>query len=104
MKKIIFLLALALFSCVTNQPLRFLPIVDLYIANVVDIININDFEELAYKSPTKNVYYNDEYFFVQIDSVFYSHISRGYKSFKEYREGRLKEPDEWAVFKPGYSD
>ena len=74
------------------------------VSSVVDIISIDDFEELAYKNPSKIVYYNDEYFFIQIDSVFYAHVSRGYKNFTEYREGRLSEPDEWAIFKPGYSN
>jgi hypothetical protein len=58
--------------------------------------------------PTANkigtVFYTDEYFIVQIDSVFYSHISRGYKNLREYHEGKLEKPESWSIFKPGYSN
>ncbi|MDR2842076.1 MAG: hypothetical protein LBV52_02620 [Spirochaetaceae bacterium] len=99
-----FYLPLIFFVCCATKPLVFYPAVDVYSANAVEIVNIDDFEELAKKSTAKTVYYTDAYFFVQIDGILYLHISRGYKNFREYREGKLKEPERWAIFKPGYSD
>jgi hypothetical protein len=106
MKKIAFLsvCSVIFFPACATAPLEFFPVGDIYFSNAIDIINIDDFEKLAYKSRNKLVYYTDDYFFVQIDGVLYSHVSRGYKSFREYREGRLKEPEEWSIFKPGYTD
>ncbi|GMO52830.1 MAG: hypothetical protein Ta2G_10810 [Termitinemataceae bacterium] len=104
MKKILLLLgAAAMLSCAT-KPLEFFPVGNISFANAIAVININDFEKLAYKTKSRMVYYTDDHFFVQLDGVLYSHISRGYKSFREYREGRLKEPEEWSIFKPGYSE
>jgi hypothetical protein len=86
-----------------SKPLAFVEAEDYYYEAIV-INNIDDFEELIKKNKIKTVFYTDEYFIVQIDSVFYSHISRGYKSFREYREGKLEKPERWAIFKPGYSN
>ncbi|MDR1256834.1 MAG: hypothetical protein LBJ86_03740, partial [Spirochaetaceae bacterium] len=84
-------------------PLVFVEAEDYYYESIV-INNIDDFEMLIKKNKIKTVFYTNEYFIVQIDSVFYSHISRGYKSFREYREGRLEKPERWSIFKPGYSN
>jgi hypothetical protein len=92
-----------LFAACATKPLMFVEAEYYYYESIV-INNIDDFEALIKKNKIKTVFYTEEYFIVQIDSVFYSHISRGYKSFREYREGKLEKPERWAIFKPGYSN
>jgi hypothetical protein len=91
-------------GCATGKPLNFVRAEDAYAADSIIIYSIDDFEELIKKNKVDTVFYTDEYFIVQINSAFYSHISRGYKSFREYREGRLEKPERWSIFKPGYSN
>lgn len=91
-------------GCATEKPLNFVRAEDAYAADSIIIYSIDDFEELIKKNKVDIVFYTDEYFIVQIDSAFYSHISRGYKSFREYREGKLEKPERWSIFKPGYSN
>jgi hypothetical protein len=98
------LLNIFFICCATKKPLNFVRAEDAYAADSIVVYSIDDFEELVKKNKVDTVFYTDEYFFVQIDSVIYSHISRGYKSFREYREGRLEKPERWSIFKPGYSN
>jgi hypothetical protein len=97
------LMASGFFIACATKPLTFIEAEDYYYESIV-INNIDDFETLIKKNKIETVFYTDEYFIVQIDSVFYSHISRGYKSFREYREGKLEKPERWSIFKPGYSN
>jgi hypothetical protein len=97
------LMAGAFFIACATKPLTFIEADDYYYESIV-VNNMDDFEALIKKNKIKTVFYTDEYFIVQIDSVFYSHISRGYKSFREYREGKLEKPERWSIFKPGYSN
>jgi hypothetical protein len=90
-------------ACATEKELLFVAARDNIHESIV-IHDIDDFEALIRKNKADTVFYTDEYFIVEIDSVFYSHISRGYKSFREYREGRLEKPERWSIFFPGYSD
>jgi hypothetical protein len=91
------------FACKT-VPLTYVPVDDVNVAASLGIINIEEFERIAFKTKSKTVYYTDAYFFIITDGLTYSHISRGYKSIREYKEGKLSEPDEWSIFKPGYSN
>ncbi|MDR2803178.1 MAG: hypothetical protein LBB22_02675 [Treponema sp.] len=91
-------------SCATQKPLAFIEARDIRASDSIVIHNIDDFENIIKKNKIDTVFYTDEYFIVQINSVLYSHISRGYKSFREYREGKLEKPERWAIFKQGYSD
>ncbi|MDR2795082.1 MAG: hypothetical protein LBB47_00030 [Spirochaetaceae bacterium] len=91
-------------GCATKKPLNFIRADDAYAADSIVVHNIDDFEALIRENKVNTVFYTDEYFFAQIDSVVYSHISRGYRNFREYREGRLKKPESWSIFKPGYSN
>jgi hypothetical protein len=100
---LVLLTAVFLAACAT-KPLIFIEALDINTAGSIVINNINDFENLIKKNKIGTVFYTDEYFIVQIDSVFYSHISRGYKSLREYREGKLEKPESWSIFKPGYSN
>ncbi|MDR0663514.1 MAG: hypothetical protein LBF80_05500 [Spirochaetaceae bacterium] len=98
----VLLLTLCFAACAT-KPLAFIEAYDSYAYDSIVISSIDDFEDLIKKNKIDTVFYTDEYFIVQIGSVFYSHISRGYKSFREYREGKLEKPESWSIFKPGYS-
>ncbi|MDR2343105.1 MAG: hypothetical protein LBD86_01065 [Spirochaetaceae bacterium] len=91
-------------GCATKKPLSFVMAEDAYAVDSIVIYSIDDFEELIKKNKVTTVFYTDNYFIVQIDSVFYSHISRGYRNFREYREGKLEKPERWSIFKPGYSN
>lgn len=90
-------------ACATKITPVFIKAEDSYYESIV-VHSIDDFEELVKKNKIDTVFYTDEYFIVEINSVFYSHISRGYKSFREYREGRLDKPERWSIFSPGYSN
>jgi hypothetical protein len=104
------ILAVVLFAAVCSAcataraELRFIKAEDLYPANCIVITNIDDFEELIRKNKVDTVFYTEDFFIASIGSILYSHKSQGYTSFREYREGRLKAPVPWAVFKPGNSD
>ncbi|MDR2444471.1 MAG: hypothetical protein LBD44_00845 [Spirochaetaceae bacterium] len=100
----VLLLSIFFARCATEKPLNFVRAEDAYAADSIIIYSIDDFEELIKKNKVDTVFYTDEYFIVQINSAFYSHISRGYKSFREYREGKLEKPERWSIFKPGYSN
>jgi hypothetical protein len=99
----VFLLSFCFAACATEKPLTFIEAHDAYAYDSIVIPSIDDFEDLIKKNKVDTVFYTDEYFIAQIGSVFYSHISRGYKSFREYREGKLEKPESWSIFKPGYS-
>jgi hypothetical protein len=71
--------------------------------SAVEITNIADYENLVKQKNVKVVLVTNEYFIVEINSVFYVLPSRGYKNFHDYKEGKLAEPEEWSIFKPGYS-
>ncbi|MDR1149102.1 MAG: hypothetical protein LBK66_10780 [Spirochaetaceae bacterium] len=101
---ILVLLAAGFLAACATKPLLFIETLDINIADSVVVNNIDDFEALIKKNKIGTVFYTDEYFVVQIDSVFYSHISRGYKSLREYHEGKLEKPESWSIFKPGYSN
>jgi hypothetical protein len=90
-------------ACATEKPLVFIEVDDSYAYGSIVVHSIDDFEDLIKKHKVDAIFYTDEYFIAQIDSVFYSHISRGYKSFREYREGKLEKPESWSIFFPGYS-
>lgn len=90
-------------ACATEKELLFIAAEDNIYESII-IYNIDDFEAFIRKNKVDTVFYTGEYFIVEINSVFYSHISRGYKSFREYREGRLEKPEQWSIFYPGYSD
>lgn len=92
---------LALSNCVT--PIDFMPIVMTKPESAVEITNIEDYENMVNRNRIKTVLVTDEYFIVEINSVFYILRARGYKNFHDYREGKLATPDEWSIFKPGYS-
>ncbi|MDR0409193.1 MAG: hypothetical protein LBH18_02180 [Spirochaetaceae bacterium] len=96
----LFVLAL----CAGEKPLIFIEALDMSSADSIVINNIDDFEDIIKKNKVDTVFYTGEYFIAQINSVLYSHVSRGYKSFREYREGRLENPESWSIFKPGYSN
>jgi len=95
------LVVLLLFSCASR--LDFMPTADTKLDNFVESTNIQDYEKIIKKNKIKTVFYTDEYFVVQVDSVFHVLKSRGYKNFHDYKEGKLKNPEEWSIFKPGYS-
>jgi hypothetical protein len=99
----VLILAVFFAACATKKPLTFIEAQDAYTYDSITISSIDDFENLIKKNKIDTVFYTDEYFIVQVGSVFYSHISRGYKSFREYREGKLEKPEAWSIFKPGYS-
>jgi hypothetical protein len=101
---ILFLLAAVFLAACATKPLVFIEALDINTADSIVVNNIDDFEDLIKKNKIGTVFYTDEYFVIQIDSVFYSHISRGYKSLREYREGKLEKPESWSIFKPGYSN
>jgi hypothetical protein len=99
----VLLAAFCFAACATEKPLVFIEAYDGYAYGSIVIPSIDDFEDLIKKNKVDTIFYTDEYFIAQIDSVFYSHISRGYKSFREYREGKLEKPESWSIFFPGYS-
>ncbi|GMO48782.1 MAG: hypothetical protein Ta2G_05010 [Termitinemataceae bacterium] len=98
-----FFLGVLFLSCKTLG-LTYTPVSDAAFSSSLGIINIEDFEKIALKTKGRTVYYTDEYFFVVAGNITYSHISRGYKTIREYKEGKLSVPQEWSIFRPGYSD
>jgi hypothetical protein len=102
MRRVLLLLVvITLAACVT--PVDFMPAKDLNLINRVEITNIADFEKLIKNKKIKTIFYTDEYFIIEISSVMYVLKSRGYKNFHDYKEGKLEVPDEYSIFKPGYS-
>ncbi|MDR2659002.1 MAG: hypothetical protein LBC27_03310 [Spirochaetaceae bacterium] len=102
-----FILSCAAFfaACATTEkPLRFIEARDMNAYGSIVVNNIDDFENLIKENRVNTVFYTDEYFIVHINSISYSHISRGYKNFREYREGKLAKPENWTIFTPGYSN
>lgn len=88
-------------SC-KSVPLEFIPVDDVRISQTVELPTIDDYEKLIKQKKITFVYYTDEYFIVDVNSVMYLLRSRGYKSFHDYKEGRLSEPEANSIFKPGY--
>jgi hypothetical protein len=86
---------------VSAPAIDFMPIVTKKPDGAVEITNIEDYENLVKRNKIKTVFVSGEYFIAEINSVFYILETRGYKNFHDYKEGKLTEPDEWAVFKPG---
>jgi len=102
----VFVFRVALLSCAplcscSSGP-DFMPAANTGMDNFVEITNIGDYEKLVKENKIKTVFYTDEYFIARINAVLYVLKSRGYKNFHDYKEGRLKTPEKWAVFKPGY--
>ncbi|MDR2489992.1 MAG: hypothetical protein LBD20_01150 [Spirochaetaceae bacterium] len=100
-----FLAIFAAFICVTaascaTGTITFVPIRDFSISSGVDVVNIDDFEDVVRTNRVKTVFYTEKYFVAQVNGILYTLESRSYTSFREYREGKLKEPVPWAVFKP----
>jgi hypothetical protein len=91
-------------ACATEKALVFIEARDMNTTGSILVNNIDDFENLIKKNKVDTVFYTDEYFVAQINSMLYSHISRGYRNFNEYREGKLEKPERWSIFTPGYSD
>ncbi|GMO31423.1 MAG: hypothetical protein Ta2B_12530 [Termitinemataceae bacterium] len=106
MKNIVIVFVAVSFSCATatSAQLKYLPVEDINFSSSVGIINIEEFEKIALESKSKIIYYSDDYFFIITDGMIYSHITRGYKTIREYKEGKLKTPEEWSIFKPGWSN
>ncbi|MDR2521006.1 MAG: hypothetical protein LBC72_00410 [Spirochaetaceae bacterium] len=92
-------LVLLVAACKTT-PYRFVPASNFSISSGVNVSNIDDYERIVRQSGVKTVFYTDQYFIAQIDGVLYTIESKSYTSFREYREGKLKDPVPWAVFKP----
>ena len=86
-------------SCATGK-INFVPIRDFSVSSGVDVVNIDDFEDVVRSNRVTTVFYTEKYFVAQVNGILYTLESRSYTSFREYREGKLKEPIPWAVFKP----
>ncbi|MDR2602812.1 MAG: hypothetical protein LBC53_10265 [Spirochaetaceae bacterium] len=102
MKKIYLpvIFCLFLFNSCKTAPVNFVPASDFSISSGVNVANIDDFEALVKRHKVATVFYTDTHFIAQINGVLYSMESKSYTSFREYKEGKLKEPVPWAVFKP----
>lgn len=93
--------AVFLAACATN--IDFIPAETLKTQQMVELTNIEDYENLLKKNKVKTVYYTHDYFAAEINTVLYVLQSRGYTNFHDYREGKLSSPQEYSIFKPGYS-
>lgn len=93
--------AMLLCGCAT-PPLEFIPVTQLKAQQVIELPTIDDYEKLLEQKGIRTVYYTSEYFVVDVNSALYVLASRGYTNFHDYKEGRLREPDANAIFKPGY--
>ena len=91
---------LALSGCRSSP--NFVPVVELNPQQFVEFSTIDDLEQLIRKKRIKTVYYTNEYFVIDVNSVMYRLKSRGYKNFHDYKEGKLAIPEEYSIFKPGY--
>jgi hypothetical protein len=93
-----------LFFCACKTiPIDFMPAKSAQLQNIVEVTNIEDYESLVKANNIKTVFYTDEYFIIEINSVLYALQTRGYKNFHDYKEGKLPKPEEHSIFKPGYS-
>lgn len=95
------LYTLPLFSCATE--IDFVPLESIKLEQMVELNNMEDYENLVKRHRVKIVYYTGEFFVIELNSMLYLLRSRGYKSFHDYKEGKLAEPEEYTIFKPGYS-
>jgi hypothetical protein len=96
------IIALVFFACKTI-PIDFMPARYAQLQNFVEVTNIEDYETLVKFNNIKTVFYTDEFFIVEINSVLYALQTRGYKNFHDYKEGKLAQPEEHSIYKPGYS-
>jgi hypothetical protein len=93
--------ALFFMSCKsTPGGIAFVPASDFSVSSGVNIIDIDDFERVVRENNVRTVFYTDAYFIAQVNGILYTMESRSYTSFREYREGKLKDPVPWAVFNP----
>ncbi|MDR0527083.1 MAG: hypothetical protein LBG79_04630 [Spirochaetaceae bacterium] len=88
-------------SC-ADTPLEFIPVEQIMLSQTVEIPTIYDYENIVNQKKITIVYYTNEYFIIDVNSVMYLLRSRGYKNFHDYKEGRLAEPEPNSIFKPGY--